>query len=483
MAHHPSAVSAFAAAAILLTAPLQAGVHVIPGALTPQGGLAALVVPDPVRDDISPADRARVEAAIARYEREQAPFRITAPVEPPAYPFFPQAGIHGQDLMLVNFADLDPGSGIRDWDCSHYTYDGHQGHDSAIRSFREQAVGVPVYAALDGRVVDARDGEPDMSVTAVPKPANFVILDHGNGYYGLYWHFKRGSVAVKIGQTVAAGTQIGLTGSSGYSTGPHLHFESRKDGQWFEPSAGPCREGLSSWVDQPPVFRSFFVSDFYFANGAIDVNDYLAYLLDATPRVSTFPVGRRRIGQRIDLYNLPAGSTYQVRVLDPSGAQRFDSSGPWGTDEDYPIAFGLFWFELDFGAPGIWRFQLDVNGARAVDAPFTIVAKANQVKNRPPGRIRVSLVPTKPQAGQVMTCQVQTSSVFEDPDYDRIRYRYEWKVNGRKARTVVSAALSDILARDRFRSGDRVACKVTAADDRAKSAATQVTAMVGDPPL
>jgi hypothetical protein len=479
MPHRTSAAAAFAAVlATLLTAPLHAGVTVIPGTPTSQGGLATLVVPDPLRDDISPADRARVEAAIARYEREQGPFRATVPVEPPTYPFFPQAGIHGQDLMLVNFADLDPGSGIRDWDCSGYAYNGHQGHDSAIRSFREQAIGVPVYAALDGRVVDAHDGEPDMSVELVAKPANFVVLDHGDGYYGLYWHFKRGSVAVKIGQTVAAGTQIGLTGSSGYSSGPHLHFESRKDGKWFEPSAGPCRDGLSSWVNQLPVFRSFSVSDFYFAEGAVDVHDSLSYFLDATPRVSMFPLGRRRIGERIDLYNLAEASTYRYRVLDPSGTQRLESSGAWETDQDYRIAYGRFSFELDFDAPGTWRFQLDVNGARAVDAPFTIVANANQVKNRPPARFRVSLTPARPQAGQVMICQVQTSRVFEDPDYDQISYRYEWKVNGRRVRTVTSAALSDILARDKVRSGDRVSCKVTAADDRARSTAAQTMAIV-----
>lgn len=480
MAHRVIA-SAFAAA-VLLTAPLDAGVTVMQGTLTPQGGLAALVVPDSLRDDISPVERARVEAAIARYEREQPPFRATVPVQPPAYPFFPQAGIHGQDLMLVNFADLDPGSGIRDWDCSGYTYDGHQGHDSVIRSFREQAIGVPVYAALDGRVVDAHDGEPDMSVTLVVQPANYVILDHGNGYYALYWHFKRGSVAVRAGQTVAAGTQIGLTGSSGYSSGPHLHFESRKNGKWFEPSAGECRSGLSSWVNQPPVFRSFAVSDFYFADGEIDVQDDLAYFLDTTPRVSMFPAGPRRIGQRIDMYNLPAGSTYLVRVLDPSGATQIQYDGTWGNDQAYPIAFGLFWFELNLGAPGTWRFQLDVNGRNAVNAPFTIVANANQVKNRPPARFRVRVVPARPTTGEVMTCQVQTSPIFEDPDYDLIRYRYEWKVNGKKVRTVTSAALSDVLARNKFKSGDRVVCKVTAADDRARSTAARAAALVAATP-
>ena len=45
----------------------------------------------------------------------------------------------------------------------------------------------------------------------------------------------------------------GMTGSSGYSNYPHLHFESIRNGRWFEPSSGPCRGGESYWRSQPPV--------------------------------------------------------------------------------------------------------------------------------------------------------------------------------------------------------------------------------------
>lgn len=464
MAHRAASVFA---AAVLLTTPLHAGVTVLPGTLTPQGGIAALVVPDAPRDEISTADRARIQAAMARYQSTHAPFRTTVPVQAPAYPFFPQAGLHGQDLYLTNFTDLSSGSGtILDWDCSDFTYDGHRGHDSAIiHGFRAQAIGVPVYAVLDGVVIDAHDGEDDMSIEATDKPANYVMIDHGDGYTGLYWHFKRGSVAVQPGQTVAMGTQIGLTGSSGISTGPHLHFESWKDDRWFEPSAGPCRSGDSSWVNQPPVFRDFAVFDFYFANGAIEVPDAMAYFLDMTRRVATFPLGERQIGQRLDVYNLPAGITYAARVIDPSKAVRVQYDGSWD-NEAYHFAYFLPWFQVNLNKTGTWRFQFDINGQNVINAPFTVVAKANQVKNRPPAKVRTRLVPARPVAGQVMTCEVLTSLVFEDPDYDLVRYTYEWRVNNKKVRTVTSAALSDVLARDKFKSKDRISCKVTTADDR-----------------
>ena len=56
---------------------------------------------------------------------------------------------------------------------------------------------------------------------------NYVIVNHGNGYWSLYAHMK--SVYVKAGQSVDKNTILGVEGSTGYSTGSHLHLEVRKD--------------------------------------------------------------------------------------------------------------------------------------------------------------------------------------------------------------------------------------------------------------
>ena len=104
---------------------------------------------------------------------------------------------------------------------------------------------MPIFAALDGTVVTAHDGEPDQNTEWAGQRANFVVLDHGAGHRTWYFHLKLGSVAVEEGQEVKAGQQLGLTGSSGISSGPHLHFQSELNNEWYEPSSGPCRSGPS----------------------------------------------------------------------------------------------------------------------------------------------------------------------------------------------------------------------------------------------
>ncbi|GID96724.1 M23 family metallopeptidase [Amorphoplanes digitatis] len=77
--------------------------------------------------------------------------------------------------------------------------------------------GTPIRAAGAGRVVSAgvEDGY-----------GNAVLIDHGNGYLTHYGHMS--AITTKTGQAVKAGDQIGNEGSTGHSTGPHLHFEVHK---------------------------------------------------------------------------------------------------------------------------------------------------------------------------------------------------------------------------------------------------------------
>lgn len=84
--------------------------------------------------------------------------------------------------------------------------------------------GTPILASMSGRV----------TTTGVNRVyGNYVIIDHGNGYQTLYAHMSK-IIAIK-GQWVSQGTRIGLVGSTGYSTGPHLHFTVYKNGKLINP--------------------------------------------------------------------------------------------------------------------------------------------------------------------------------------------------------------------------------------------------------
>jgi len=84
----------------------------------------------------------------------------------------------------------------------------------------------PVLAADSGKVVIA--GWPDNVGYG-----NRVLIDHGNGFMTLYAHLAK--IFVSAGQTVKRGDQIGQMGSSGRSTGIHLHFEIRRGGDLLNP--------------------------------------------------------------------------------------------------------------------------------------------------------------------------------------------------------------------------------------------------------
>jgi murein DD-endopeptidase MepM/ murein hydrolase activator NlpD len=76
--------------------------------------------------------------------------------------------------------------------------------------------GTPVVAVTSGQVVSAGDGGAY---------GNEVVIQHADGYYSQYAHLS--SISVSAGQQVGTGDQIGLSGSTGNVTGPHLHFEIR----------------------------------------------------------------------------------------------------------------------------------------------------------------------------------------------------------------------------------------------------------------
>ena len=160
--------------------------------------------------------------------------------------------IEEQRELFYPTAYVDHGG--RDWNCGGITYDGHQGSDFGIGSWDGMEAGRDVVAAANGIVLDAHDGEYDRCTGESSECSgygNYVTLRHLDGSYTMYGHLSTNTVAVSIGDFVGCGEALGVAGSSGHSTGPHLHFEVR-DAGWavVDPFVGECGADVSSWVEQ-----------------------------------------------------------------------------------------------------------------------------------------------------------------------------------------------------------------------------------------
>jgi hypothetical protein len=392
------------------------------------------------------------------------------------FAFYPQAGTLGGDLYIGSYVDLDPGPGLLDWNCGGYTAPGHLGCDSEIRTFGEQVLGVPVFAVLDGVVVAAQDGFPDMNTTFTGTAGNYVVLSGPGGRLTSYWHLRMGSVAVTVGQSVKAGQQVGETASSGNSVAPHLHFEVQDGSTIVEPWSGPCRAGESEWIQQPAW------------NGALYAGDFA--ISRTSPGLSQYPFSPPRDGQWVQsdpwlyfwilAHNIPANSNYRVRFLRPNGTLAQDN-GP------YPLFNGnwqwaWWWWSWDVPEmrvlPGTWTMIFDLNGQTMVTAPIEVSPTATPNFNRPPEPITVSLEPSEPTAADVLIARVGHDLILDDLDYDIVRYQYVWRVNGAVVRSRVSAGRADMIPHHVAQGGDLVSCEVTPMDDLASGSPVTAGATV-----
>lgn len=143
-----------------------------------------------------------------------------------------------------------------------WCYDEHDGTDFLLDGGFDtmDAGSATVIASADGVVEDTEDGHYDrchsqlsgtIDCDGYEQLANYVILTHETGERTLYWHLKNGSVVVTVGQSVRAGDPLGLIGSSGNSSAPHLHFELHDaDGEPIDPFAGPYSQEETYWCEQ-----------------------------------------------------------------------------------------------------------------------------------------------------------------------------------------------------------------------------------------
>ncbi len=175
---------------------------------------------------------------------------------------FQEYGYH----TLQNQVDqnLTPNNHLLDYNCGDRTYDwgtgNHQGTDYILWPYpwrRMDENVMEVVAAADGIIVNKRDGFFDLNcLNNGNQNWNGFVLEHADGSQTIYMHFKKNTLNEKeIGDMVSAGEYLGVAGSSGSSTIPHLHFEVRDaDNNVIDPYAGDCNSmnDISWWQVQEP---------------------------------------------------------------------------------------------------------------------------------------------------------------------------------------------------------------------------------------
>lgn len=113
-------------------------------------------------------------------------------------------------------------------------YRPHMGVDYAA------PIGTPVFSVANGKVVHLGFSGAF---------GNLIILEHEGGYRTYYAHLSNYNVELEVGNEVRRGLEIGYVGTTGRSTGPHLHFELRKDGVYVDPYSAHMQLDLWSMRD------------------------------------------------------------------------------------------------------------------------------------------------------------------------------------------------------------------------------------------
>jgi murein DD-endopeptidase len=152
----------------------------------------------------------------------------------------------GKDCYVMHYVDRDPSKEVIDFGCGRQTYDGHNGTDFGIANLQRMNAGVAVIAVADGKVLRGRDGVADVLIANQAEKAavqgtecgNGLVIDHGNGWTAQYCHLRKGSVVVKPDTQVKKGMVLGLVGSSGLASFPHVHLTIRYQDKVVDPFVG-----------------------------------------------------------------------------------------------------------------------------------------------------------------------------------------------------------------------------------------------------
>ena len=266
---------------------------------------------------------------------------------------------------IGNYVDQDTSTpGIKDYNCGSVTYDGHRGTDivSAPYPFLKMDNNqLNVIAAAPGTIIQKSDGYFDKNCAMNTDTANYIIIQHADGSVALYWHMKKFSLTSKIvGQTVITGEFLGVVGSSGSSTGPHLHFEvwsGTTANTLKDPWTGTCNALNPStwWAAQKPYTEPAIIKAS--VNSALAV--FPACPATETPNEDSCYAPGASARFYIFIRNETPGDTVHERIVNPGGST-FTS---W-THNSITSYLASYWIQTRTlpTTAGIYTFETIYNG-------------------------------------------------------------------------------------------------------------------------
>ncbi len=260
---------------------------------------------------------------------------------------------------------------VQDWNCGTRTYDtadgyNHQGIDIFTWPFgwymmdNNQAQAV---AAADGIIIGKDNGNFDRNCNFGNGDWNAVYIQHADGSVAWYGHLKNNSLTSKaIGSSVEAGEYLGIVGSSGNSTGPHLHFEVyNSNNQLVDTYTGSCNTWTSSndswWANQKPYVDPKINGIFTHSDAAVFDNG--CGVQETTNFKDSFNTGEKVM---VYMYfaDLPVGKNINLKLIRPDNTIAYNNT--FSNSAFYYASYWYFTFQSSqFNQYGKWKAMVTVD--------------------------------------------------------------------------------------------------------------------------
>ncbi|WP_298555776.1 peptidoglycan DD-metalloendopeptidase family protein [uncultured Algibacter sp.] len=273
---------------------------------------------------------------------------------------------------------------IQDYNCGTRTYDttsgyNHAGIDIFNWPFQWKMMDndeVEIVAAAPGQILAKVDSRTDRSCSLNGTNWNFVYVQHADGSVAVYGHLKQFSSTTKVaGDMVEEGEYLGVVGSSGNSTGPHLHFEVYSEIEWngvgqdvlVDPYAGTCNSMNSDtwWQNQKPYNNPNINAALTHSAPPV----FPACPTQETTNESNDFLTTDTIYFAIYLRDQEVGTTINLKILRPNNTALY--SWDFALNANYNSSYWYWNYTGAANIPGEWKWQATYNG-QTVTHPFNV---------------------------------------------------------------------------------------------------------------